>query len=58
MSEFSEVCLESVNLLDARTEDDRERREELGEQLFKHMKFALQELRRTPRKAKIAVSKH
>lgn len=36
-----DVCLESVNLLDVRTEDDREKREELKELLFKYMKFAL-----------------
>jgi hypothetical protein len=36
-----DICLESVNLLDVRTEDDREKREELKELLFKFMKFAL-----------------
>ncbi|KAI6207292.1 hypothetical protein M3Y99_01851400 [Aphelenchoides fujianensis] len=56
-SVIKEICLESVNLLDARTEDDKDRRNDLSESLFRFMKFALQELRRTPRKAKIPVSR-
>lgn len=38
---FEDLCLESVNLLDPRTEDDKERREELGENIYRFMKFAL-----------------
>ncbi|KAI6215767.1 hypothetical protein M3Y94_00423200 [Aphelenchoides besseyi] len=51
------ICLESVNLLDARTADDKDRQIELSEKLFTFMKFALQELRRTPRKSKVPVSR-
>ncbi|CAD5206895.1 unnamed protein product [Bursaphelenchus okinawaensis] len=52
-----DVCLETVNLFDPRTDDDKERREELGELVYKYMKFALQELRRTPRKSKVPVAR-
>ncbi|KAI6215683.1 hypothetical protein M3Y94_00413300 [Aphelenchoides besseyi] len=51
------ICLESVNLLDARTADDKDRQSELSEKLITFMKFALQELRRTPRKSKVPVSR-
>ncbi|CAD5210126.1 unnamed protein product [Bursaphelenchus xylophilus] len=52
-----DLCLETVNLYDPRTDEDKERREELGELIYKYMKFALQELRRTPRKSKVPVAR-
>ncbi|KAI6189127.1 hypothetical protein M3Y98_00429000 [Aphelenchoides besseyi] len=52
-----DICLESVNLLDARTPEDRERQCALNDKILSFMKFALQELRRTPRKSKIAVAR-
>lgn len=54
---IKDICLETVGLFNPRTDEDRERREELGEIVYKFMKFALQELRRTPRKAKVPVAR-
>ena len=49
---IKDICLESVHMLDVSTDDDKERREDLGNYLIQFIKYALQEMRRTPRKSK------
>ncbi|KAI6203300.1 hypothetical protein M3Y94_00540400 [Aphelenchoides besseyi] len=47
-----EICLEAVGLGNTTNKVEEDRRNDLSETIFKFMKFALQELRRLPRKSK------
>lgn len=46
------MCLEALSLLDARTEEERVRREDFSDFITRAIKNALQEMRRNPRKPK------
>uniref|UniRef100_A0AC34RJU8 Uncharacterized protein n=1 Tax=Panagrolaimus sp. JU765 TaxID=591449 RepID=A0AC34RJU8_9BILA len=47
-----DMCLEALSLLDARTEEERVRREDFSDFITRAIKNALQEMRRNPRKPK------
>ncbi|KAI6178629.1 hypothetical protein M3Y98_00521300 [Aphelenchoides besseyi] len=49
---IKEMCLEAVGLFNITNKDEEDQRNDFAEMIFRFMKFALQEIRRMPRKPK------